>query len=61
MHRRSLVHRKGAHAGVRVVEIEVSLDLKEWKTIAYVPLVGADANSRFIRSRLATVWPADSP
>jgi hypothetical protein len=48
-------------AGVRVVEIEVSLDLKEWKTIAYVPLVDADANSRFIRSRLATVSPAGSP
>lgn len=44
--------------GLRVVEIQTSANLKDWKTIAYVPLHEAGESSRFVRSKISEVLPA---
>lgn len=41
---------------LRVVKIETSVNLTEWETLAFVPLI-ADSAARFIRTEITTIKP----
>lgn len=45
----------GKPGGLRVVEIQTSANLKDWRTIALVPQDPAEAPAEFVRARIASL------
>ena len=44
-----------APTGVHIVEIETSMNLKDWETIAYVPLDPKYADKKFVRASITDI------